>query len=145
MPRSVWRDREAAARRRLGLPRGHPPASGGIGGRGTTEPPGHGSGRGEVPRTCIRPQPADESLALGALSDGADTGSTAPRAAVTSAARAAHIRLFTIGLRSPHFAPSTLEALAAAGGGQYALAESTSSLAPLFDQLGARLASEYLL
>jgi tight adherence protein B len=79
------------------------------------------------------------------LSDGADTGSVTKAATVTAAARAAHVRLFAIGLHSPRFDSSTLTGLAAAGGGEYALAKSTSDLAPLFDQLGARLASEYLL
>jgi tight adherence protein B len=79
------------------------------------------------------------------LSDGADTGSTAKLADVATAARQAHVRLYTIGLHSPKFDPSTLTTLAAQGGGEYALAQSTTDLAPLFDQLGARLASEYLL
>jgi tight adherence protein B len=79
------------------------------------------------------------------LSDGADTGSTAKLADVATAARQEHIRIYTIGLHSPRFDPSTLTALAAQGGGDYALAKSTADLTPLFDQLGARLASEYLL
>jgi tight adherence protein B len=79
------------------------------------------------------------------LSDGADTGSTASAAAVVRAARAAHVKLFTIGLEDRHFSPSTLQSLAAKSGGEYTLAKSTSELGPLFDQLGARLSSEYLL
>jgi tight adherence protein B len=79
------------------------------------------------------------------LSDGADTGSTTSAAVVTQAARLAHIKLFTIGLKSRHFDPSTLGSLAAQTGGEYRLAASTSELTPLFDQIGARLASEYLL
>ena len=79
------------------------------------------------------------------LSDGADTGSTAKLADVATEARNAHLRIYTIGLHSPHFDPSTLTALATQGGGEYTLAKSTEDLAPLFDQLGARLASEYLL
>lgn len=79
------------------------------------------------------------------LSDGADTGSTASPAAVVRAARAAHVKLFTIGLQDRHFSPSSLQLLAAQSGGEYTLAKSTSALGPLFDQLGARLSSEYLL
>jgi Flp pilus assembly protein TadB/Mg-chelatase subunit ChlD len=79
------------------------------------------------------------------LSDGADTGSTATAVAVTRAARAAHVKLFTIGLQDRHFSPSTLQLLAAKSGGEYTLAKSTAELGPLFDQLGARLSSEYLL
>jgi tight adherence protein B len=79
------------------------------------------------------------------LSDGADTGSVAKPATVAAAARDAHVRVFTVGLRSARFDPSTLTSLAATGGGEYALAKSTSDLTPLFNELGARLAAEYLL
>jgi tight adherence protein B len=78
------------------------------------------------------------------LSDGADTGSTATGAAVTQAARAKHVKLFSIGLHSSRFNASTLQSLAGGGGGEYQLALSTGQLAPLFDQLGARLANEYV-
>ena len=86
-----------------------------------------------------------DSGSIVVLSDGADTGSTATSEAVAAAARARHVKLYTIGLRSSRFDPSTLQSLAALGGGEYALAESTKQLTPLFDKLGARLASEYLL
>jgi tight adherence protein B len=79
------------------------------------------------------------------LSDGADTGSTATAEMVSAAARAHHVKLYTIGLHSPRFDPTTLRSLAQLGGGEYAVAASTKDLTPLFDQLGARLASEYLL
>jgi tight adherence protein B len=86
-----------------------------------------------------------DSGSIVVLSDGADTGSATTKAAVTRIARNDHVRLFTVGLNSPRFDPSTLEALAAEGGGEYALAKSRADLTALFDQLGARLASEYLL
>lgn len=79
------------------------------------------------------------------LSDGADTGSIATATSVTRAARAANVKLFTVGLQDRHFDPSTLQTLASTTGGEYTLAKSTRELAPLFDQIGARLASEYLL
>jgi tight adherence protein B len=79
------------------------------------------------------------------LSDGADTGSKATAASVAAAARAHHVKLYSIGLHSPRFDPTTLRSLAQLGGGEYTLAASTKDLTPLFDQLGARLASEYLL
>jgi tight adherence protein B len=79
------------------------------------------------------------------LSDGADTGSKATGAAVTRRARDRHVKLFAIGLHSGRFYPSTLQSLAAGGGREYALAQSTQQLAPLFDELGARLANEYVL
>jgi tight adherence protein B len=91
---------------------------------------------------------ADAGIQAGSivvLSDGADTGSTRTAAAVAAAARAQHVKLFTIGLHSSRFDPSTLKSLAGLGGGEYTLAQSTQQLAPLFDQLGARLANEYLL
>lgn len=79
------------------------------------------------------------------LSDGADTGSVAKGSDVASAARTAHVKLYTVGLQSRRFDPSTLQALALGGGGEYALARSTDQLAPLFDQLSQRLANEYVL
>jgi tight adherence protein B len=86
-----------------------------------------------------------ESGSIVLLSDGADTGSTHNAASVARVARASGIKLFTVGLQSAHFDSSTLRGLAAQGGGEYALANSPSALQPLFDQLSARLASEYLL
>ena len=79
------------------------------------------------------------------LSDGADTGSVAKGSDVASAARTAHVKLYTVGLQSRRFDPSTLQTLALGGGGEYALARSTDQLAPLFDQLSQRLANEYVL
>jgi tight adherence protein B len=86
-----------------------------------------------------------DSGSIVVLSDGADTGSTHDAASVARVARANGIKLFTIGLRSSRFDPSTLRGLAALGGGEYVLAKSPSELQPLFDQLSARLSSEYLL
>jgi tight adherence protein B len=79
------------------------------------------------------------------LSDGADTGSTATRDGVASAARAAHVRLFTVGLRSRFFDKRTLATLAAEGGGQYAEAQAASDLTPIYSSLGSQLANEYLI
>ncbi|MDX6642196.1 MAG: von Willebrand factor type domain, partial [Solirubrobacteraceae bacterium] len=77
------------------------------------------------------------------LSDGSDHGSGKTPAEVAAAAQAAHVRIFTVGLRSRSFDPQTLRALAAGGGGDFAEADS-SQLPRIFTQLGARLASEYL-
>jgi tight adherence protein B len=79
------------------------------------------------------------------VSDGADTGSTATASDVLATARSENIKVFSVGLRSPHFDPSSLDSLAAGGGGEYALAQSTKDLAPLFDQLGERLSRQYVL
>jgi tight adherence protein B len=79
------------------------------------------------------------------LSDGADTGSSASLADVVRDAALGHVRVFTVGLRSPPFAPEPLRALAAQAGGEYSEANSSDDLAPIFDALGRRLANEYVL
>jgi tight adherence protein B len=79
------------------------------------------------------------------LSDGADRHSTTTLRQVGKDARAAHMRIYTIGLAGPTFRPSTLKALAAAGNGEYKQAKSTADLKPLFQQLGQQISSEYLL
>jgi tight adherence protein B len=79
------------------------------------------------------------------LSDGADTGSKAAGSTVTQAARASHVKLFTIGLKDRHFDPKSLTALAAQTGGEYALAKTTNDLFPLFQAISSKLANEYLL
>jgi tight adherence protein B len=91
---------------------------------------------------------ADAKVAAGSiivLSDGADTGSRASAEAVAAAAREAHVRIFSVGLRSPSYDPKPLERMAAAAGGSYSEAGSTGELEGLFDHLGSRLANEYLL
>lgn len=85
-----------------------------------------------------------ESGSIVVLSDGADTGSRALRAAVAEHARASHVRVFTVGLRSKEFDERALSRLADAAGGRYAVAASTRELEQLFGDLGARLANEYL-
>lgn len=79
------------------------------------------------------------------LSDGADTGSATAGATVAAAARNAGVRVFGVGLRSRSFTPSSLERLAEASGGEYSEATSANDLASIFDEIGERLASEYLL
>jgi tight adherence protein B len=78
------------------------------------------------------------------LSDGANTGGTKNLAEVAKAARAAHIQIYTIGLKDQTYKPGTLKALAAAGHGEYAEAKA-QDLTPLFDQLSQQISSEYLL
>lgn len=77
------------------------------------------------------------------LSDGADVGSEKKFADVRDELAGHHIRLFSVGLRSGAFDPSTLEKLASAGKGSFSVA-SSDNLAQVLDQLGFRLASEYL-
>jgi tight adherence protein B len=78
------------------------------------------------------------------LSDGADTGSAASLTDVAGRARADGVRVFSVGLRSRGFDFAALERLAAGAGGTYTEAASSADLARVFDELGARLASEYL-
>ena len=89
-----------------------------------------------------------EHIGLGSivvLSDGADRNSKKTLPEVGKAARAADIRIYTIGLAGPTFNPRTLKALAAAGNGEYRQAKTTADLKPLFAQLGQQISNEYLL
>jgi tight adherence protein B len=79
------------------------------------------------------------------LSDGADVGSRASLDKVLARARARHVRVFTVGLRSKAFDPATLQKIATETGGTYAEAASAAQLAPIYAALGERLAGEYLL
>jgi tight adherence protein B len=79
------------------------------------------------------------------LSDGADTGSEKSLGDVAATAREAHIRVFTVGLRSRFFDKQPLEALSAEGGGRYAEAKAAAELADIYSSLGSQLASEYLI
>ena len=79
------------------------------------------------------------------LSDGADTGSRAGEAAAAAAARAAHVRVFTVGLQSPRFKPRALRRLAADANGQYSLASSPGRLRAIYAALGSKFAREYVL
>ena len=78
------------------------------------------------------------------LSDGADVGSITSLTAVAAAARAKHVRVFTVGLRSPSFDSSSLKGLATSAGGSYGEAASAGSLAGIFSSLATRFANEYL-
>ncbi len=79
------------------------------------------------------------------LSDGADTGSSPTPAEVAARAQGAHVRVFTVGLRSSRFDPEPLRGLADQAGGEYSEASSSKDLEPIFDALGLKLANEYLL
>jgi tight adherence protein B len=78
------------------------------------------------------------------LSDGADTGSRASTAAVAGIARERGVRVFTVGLKSRRFDQRTLTQLAQASGGEYLAAPSPDDLERIYDDLGAKLAGEYL-
>jgi tight adherence protein B len=77
------------------------------------------------------------------LSDGRDNGSGAKLDDAIARAQEQGVRIFTVGLQSDVFDQAPLQALAV--GGDYANAASPKDLAGIFNALGSRLASEYLL
>jgi tight adherence protein B len=78
------------------------------------------------------------------LTDGKDTGSQAKLEDAARAAAAQRVRVFAIGMRSAVFDAEPLRALADAADGSFAEARSTEDLEGIYDELGLRLASEYL-
>jgi tight adherence protein B len=86
-----------------------------------------------------------DAAAVVVLSDGHDYGSSATAAAVASQARAAHARLFTVGLRSSLFDPASLAAIANQGSGEYLGAASPTALARIYRELGDQLANAYVI
>jgi tight adherence protein B len=79
------------------------------------------------------------------LSDGADTGSRLSERRLEARARAAHVRVFTVGLRSPSFDAAALRRLARETGGSYSEAASAADLASIYDSLGRQLSTEYVI
>ena len=86
-----------------------------------------------------------ESASVVLLSDGGDHGSQTTLEQATDAATAADVRIFTIGLPSPHDDFGTLNLLAAATRGEFASAGSIRDLTRIYDRLGSRLDSQYLI
>lgn len=78
------------------------------------------------------------------LSDGADIGSVRSLEEAIRAAKEQQVRVFTVGLRSKAFDPEPLAAVAEETGGAFVEARSAAELASIYDELGARLAGEYL-
>lgn len=78
------------------------------------------------------------------LSDGSDVGSRTSAEGVVARAKAAHVRVFSVGLRSAAFYRPALELLAAETGAVYSEATSSADLAAIYDRLGAQLANEYV-
>jgi tight adherence protein B len=79
------------------------------------------------------------------LSDGADTGSGTSLADAAAHARQAGVRVFSVGLRSHAYRADALQQLAREGGGQYSEAKTPEDLTRIFDAVGSKLASEYLI
>jgi tight adherence protein B len=77
------------------------------------------------------------------LSDGTDNGSTLSESQVAAQARAAHITLNTIGIRSSYFSPSSLSALARDGGGQFQAVYS-GELTQVFTSIMTQLNQRYI-
>jgi tight adherence protein B len=78
------------------------------------------------------------------LSDGADTGSSLGLDQVRALAARAHVRVYSVGLRSGTFNPTTLQGLAGATGGSFSEAANTTQLAGIYSQLGLKLANQYV-
>jgi tight adherence protein B len=78
------------------------------------------------------------------LSDGSDTGSGTALAQLEARAERAGVRIFSVGLRSGAFDPRALGHLAAATGADYSQANNPGDLARIYDELGSRLANEYV-
>jgi tight adherence protein B len=79
------------------------------------------------------------------LSDGTDHGSSAGTDEVVAAARAAHVRIYSVGLQSPVFDQEALQALAETGGGEYSEATSAGELEGIYRALGAQLSNAHVL
>jgi tight adherence protein B len=78
------------------------------------------------------------------LSDGADVGSQNGLEDVLAKARARHVRIFAVGLRSGAFDAGPLRTLAERTGGAYLEAPTAQRLRSIYAALGQRLAGEYL-
>src|SRR6185312_11707000 len=63
---------------------------------------------------------------------------------IVAQARAGHARIFTVGLHGRAFRPEPLQELAQGTGGAFSEATSADELEPIFQALGGKLASEYL-
>jgi tight adherence protein B len=86
------------------------------------------------------------SGAIVVLSDGAEAenGSATTPAALATLARHSNVRIFSVGLSSASFDPTSLRLMASSTGGRYGQAERPQDLPPLFAAIGERLSSEYV-
>jgi tight adherence protein B len=80
------------------------------------------------------------------LSDGAEAenGSAITPEALATSARQSNVRIFSVGLSSASFNPSSLRAMSDSTGGRYGEAARPKDLPPLFAAIGDRLSSEYV-
>jgi tight adherence protein B len=90
----------------------------------------------------------DAKISTGAivlLTDGQNVGSKATLSGAVTRAYRQHVRVFTVGLRTPAFNSATLRRMAGSTGGSYVEATSPKALGPIYASLSSRLAREYLL
>lgn len=78
------------------------------------------------------------------LTDGRDIGSKTSSAQVVAKARAAGVRVFTVGLKSPQFETRALQTIARETNGGYAQAASPAGLRSIYSALSEQLAREYI-
>ena len=86
-----------------------------------------------------------ESGSVVLLSDGGDHGSVATTDDVRDATSDARVRLFTVGLASGDDDFGTLNVLAAESQAEFSAATSMRDLSRIYERLGSRLASQYLI
>ncbi len=79
------------------------------------------------------------------LTDGQNLGSVTKPADVLAALKAAHVRVFPVGLKSPAYQAGPMKQMAAATGGTYVEANTPAALKPLLVSIGRQLAREFLL
>ena len=79
------------------------------------------------------------------LSDGDDTGSAVSVERAVALARAAHARVFSVGIYRRAFDPESLEQLAVGTGGQFSEAQRLEDLVPIYSRLGFELSGEHLI
>ena len=71
------------------------------------------------------------------LSDGTDVGSEASLAEAQQALAATSTRVYSVGLRSPQYAPDSLQSVSRRSGGRYAEAAQPAELAAIFTEIGS--------
>ena len=87
--------------------------------------------------------PAASSVIV--LTDGQNVGSKTSAETALGDLKKAHVRVFSVGLRSPAYHAAALQNMASKTGGSYVEASTPADLRPLLVKLGNRLSSEYLL
>ncbi|HET9125595.1 MAG TPA: VWA domain-containing protein [Solirubrobacteraceae bacterium] len=81
------------------------------------------------------------------LSDGADLEPMHPLTprAIAAQARAAHVQIFTVGIRDRSYTPASMRGLARIGGGQFTQVASGAELRNIFSRIQSGLASSWLI